>query len=198
MNNQYDNPGMVERTDKEMNNPDVNSVPFTNEIPVDASLIHEASWGETAIHETPKDEKVIQEMPMGEIMVHDTPMDVTIAHETPMGEAIVHEKPLSETIDHEAPVVTDVASSASLLNREESELLRTRWNEIQGKFVDEPRAAVQLADGLVLEVVEKITQMFTNERSSLESQWKQGNDASTEDLRKALQHYRSFFNRLVV
>jgi hypothetical protein len=50
----------------------------------------------------------------------------------------------------------------------------------------------------VSEVVEKITQMFTNEHSSLESQWKQGNDVSTEDLRKALQHYRSFFNRLVV
>jgi hypothetical protein len=75
--------------------------------------------------------------------------------------------------------------------------LRTRWNEIQGRFVDEPRAAVQLADGLVSEVVEKITQMFTTEHSSLESQWKQGNDVSTEDLRKALQHYRSFFNRLV-
>jgi hypothetical protein len=32
----------------------------------------------------------------------------------------------------------------------------------------------------------------------LESQWNQGSDVSTEDLRKALQHYRSFFNRLVV
>jgi len=29
-------------------------------------------------------------------------------------------------------------------------------------------------------------------------QWKQGDDVSTEDLRQALQHYRSFFNRLVV
>jgi hypothetical protein len=54
------------------------------------------------------------------------------------------------------------------------------------------------ADELVSEVIEKITQMFTNEHSSLEGQWKQGNDVSTEDLRKALQRYRSFFNRLVV
>jgi hypothetical protein len=197
MNNQYDNPDMVESTDKEMNNPDVNSDPFTDNVPVDVSLIHEAPWGETDIHETPKEEKIDQEMPMDENKVHETPIDVTNAHETPTGETIVHEKLLSETIAHEAPVVTNVTSSASLLNREESELLRTRWNEIQGKFVDEPRAAVQLADALVSEVVEKITQMFTNEHSSLESQWKQGNDVSTEDLRKALQHYRSFFNRLV-
>jgi hypothetical protein len=187
MNDQYDNPDMVERTDKEMNNPDINSDPFTDNVQVDASLIHE----------TPKEEKIDQEMPMGETIVHETPMDVTIAHETPMGETVVHETQMSETIAHEAPVVTNVVSSASLLNREESELLRTRWNEIQGRFVDEPRAAVQLADGLVSEVVEKITQMFTTEHSSLESQWKQGNDVSTEDLRKALQHYRSFFNRLV-
>jgi hypothetical protein len=58
-----------------------------------------------------------------------------------MGETVVHETQMSETIAHEAPVVTNVASSASLLNREESELLRTRWNEIQGKFVDEPRGS---------------------------------------------------------
>jgi hypothetical protein len=187
MNDQYDNPDMVERTDKEMNNPDVNSDTFTDNFQVDASLLHEASWGETDIHNTPKEEKIDQEMPMGETIVHETPMDVTIAHETPMDVTIVHE----------TPVVTNIASSASLLNREESELLRARWNEIQGKFVDEPRTAVQLADVLVSELVEKITQMLTNEHSSLQSQWKQGNDVSTEDLRKALQHYRSFFNRLV-
>ena len=130
--------------------------------------------------------------------VHETPMDVTTAHETPMGETIVHETLLSETRVHEAPVVTNVASSASLLNREESERLRTRWNEVQNKFVDEPRSAVEQADALVYEVIQQITQMFANEHSSLEGQWKQGNDVSTEDLRKALQKYRSFFNRLVV
>jgi hypothetical protein len=198
MKEPYDNPDMVERSDKDMVSTDVNSDPFIEKVPVDASLIHEASWGETDIHKTQMEEKVRQEMPMDENKVHETPMDVTTAHETPMSETIVHETLLSETIAHEAPVVTNVTSSASLLNREESELFRTRWNEIQGKFVDEPRAAVQLADGLVSEVVEKITQMFANEHSSLESQWKQGNDVSTEDLRKALQHYRSFFNRLVV
>ena len=105
---------------------------------------------------------------------------------------------MDETITHEAPVGTNAGSSAALLNREESEHFRTRWNEIQGKFVDEPRSAVQQADALVSEVIEQITQMFASEHSSLEGQWNQGNDVSTEDLRKALQRYRSFFNRLVV
>ena len=106
--------------------------------------------------------------------------------------------PVVETIADEATTGTNTGSSTALLDREESEHLRTRWNEIQGKFVDEPRSAVQQADTLVSEVIEKITQMFANEHSSLEGQWNQGNDVSTEDLRKALQRYRSFFNRLVV
>lgn len=112
--------------------------------------------------------------------------------------ALMHEAPLGETITHEASTGTNAAASAALLNREESEHFRTRWNEIQGKFVDEPRTAVQQADALVSEVVAQITQMFANEHSSLENQWDRGMDASTEDLRKALQHYRSFFNHLVV
>jgi Na+/phosphate symporter len=105
---------------------------------------------------------------------------------------------MGETITLPAPVSTNTGSSTSLLNREESEHFRTRWNEIQGKFVDEPRSAVQQADALVSEVIEQITQMFAKEHSSLEGQWKQGNEVSTEDFRKALQRYRSFFNRLVI
>jgi type VI protein secretion system component VasK len=112
--------------------------------------------------------------------------------------ALIHETPVGETITREASIGTNAGSSPALLDREESEHLRTRWNEIQGKFVDEPRSAVQQADALVSEVIEKINQIFANEHSSLEGQWNQGNNVSTEDLRKALQRYRSFFNRLVV
>jgi hypothetical protein len=131
-------------------------------------------------------------------LIHDTPMGGTVAADGSMDETIPSTTPVGESISHEAPISTNAGSSTALLDREESERLRTRWNEIQGKFVDEPRSAVQQADALVSEVIEKITQLFANEHSSLEGQWNQGTDVSTEDLRKALQHYRSFFNRLVV
>ena len=111
---------------------------------------------------------------------------------------VIHETKLVESNLQAAPINLNDGSLLALLEREESEHFRTRWNEIQGKFVDEPRSAVQQADGLVTEVIEKITQMFVNEHGSLESQWNQSNDVTTEDLRQALQHYRSFFNRLVV
>ena len=122
----------------------------------------------------------------------------TVVDVDPLDESIVDVLPMDETVIHEAPGDMNVGSLAALLDRDVSEHLRTRWNEIQGRFVDDPRSAVQQADALVSEVVEKITRMFANERGSLEGQWKEGNDVSTEDLRKALQHYRSFFNRLVV
>ena len=136
---------------------------------------------------------VVQEIPMGRDFV-----DVGSSEE-----ALLDEKPASNVpeVDAIIPVAvigTNTGSVAALLNHEESEHFRTLWNEIQGKFVDEPRSAVQQADALVSNVIEKITKIFANEHSSLEEQWKEGKDVSTEDLRKALQHYRSFFNRLVV
>ena len=111
---------------------------------------------------------------------------------------LTHETKMVETNLQETPISLNDGSLMALLEREESEHLRTRWNEIQGRFVDEPRSAVQQADTLVSEVIDKITEMFANEHGLLEGQWKQGDDVSTEDLRQALQRYRSFFNRLVV
>jgi hypothetical protein len=102
---------------------------------------------------------------------------------------------LDETVAH--PVSS--SASVALLDRGEAERLRMRWAEIQVKFVDEPLAAVEEADALVLSVIEKINDLVTQEHNTLESQWKnQGNDISTEELRKSLQRYRTFFNRLVL
>ena len=75
--------------------------------------------------------------------------------------------------------------------------LRTRWDDVQAAFVDDPAESVQKADGLVAEVVEQLTAGFSQTRSRLEAQWAQGNEASTEDLRFALRRYREFFQRLL-
>ncbi|HEV3512780.1 MAG TPA: hypothetical protein VGS05_13825 [Candidatus Sulfotelmatobacter sp.] len=75
--------------------------------------------------------------------------------------------------------------------------LRTRWKEIQTAFVDEPRKAVEQADGLVASAMKRLAEVFAQERSRLEQQWDRGDNVSTEDLRVALQRYRSFFDRLL-
>ena len=75
--------------------------------------------------------------------------------------------------------------------------LRERWAEIQTGFVDEPRAAVEKADGLVAETIKQLAESFAAERERLEAQWDRGDDISTEDLRQSLRRYRSFFDRLL-
>jgi hypothetical protein len=86
---------------------------------------------------------------------------------------------------------------ASLFENNEAERFRTQWLEIQSKFVDDPSVSVKDADDLVAEVIKNITRTFSDERLSLENQWKSGGKVSTEDLRVAMKRYRSFFNRLL-
>lgn len=86
---------------------------------------------------------------------------------------------------------------AALFNENEAEDFRSRWNVIQTNFVDEPHSAVEEADSLVAEAVKRIAEVFADERAQLEEQWGRGDDVSTEDLRLALQRYRSFFHRLL-
>ena len=74
---------------------------------------------------------------------------------------------------------------------------RKRWNDIQASFVDEPKPSVEKADQLVASVIQKLAQLFAEERSKLESNWSKGGEVSTEDLRQALRRYRSFFDRLL-
>jgi hypothetical protein len=74
---------------------------------------------------------------------------------------------------------------------------RERWEDIQGRFVDDPATSVEQADKLVIEVVQDLQTMFGSERGALEAQWQRGDDVQTEDLRVALKRYRSFFDRLL-
>jgi hypothetical protein len=75
--------------------------------------------------------------------------------------------------------------------------LRARWDAVQAGFVDEPRRAGEQADSLVAAAMKRHAETFAQERSQLEGQWDRGDDVSTEDLRLALQRYRSFFGRLL-
>jgi len=86
---------------------------------------------------------------------------------------------------------------AALMPSEAAESHREHWMEIQTRFVDDPKDAVEQADGLVAEVMQVVATRFAEQRKGLESQWQEGHEVSTEDLRKAMQQYRSFFERLL-
>jgi hypothetical protein len=101
-----------------------------------------------------------------------------------------------------APVETggqaaDLRDTEMLFADSELSDLRARWAQVQSAFVDDPRDCVQKADGLVADVVDRLTSGFAHARSQLEEQWGRGEEASTEDLRIALTRYREFFERLL-
>ena len=86
---------------------------------------------------------------------------------------------------------------APLFENKRADQFRSQWLEIQSQFVDDPSVSVKEADELVDQVIQNVTRMFADERSSLETQWNSGDKVSTEDLRMALRRYRSFFDRLL-
>src|SRR5579864_728806 len=90
-----------------------------------------------------------------------------------------------------------VPESMPLFSEPEMVDFRSQWSKLQTGFVDEPRRTVEGADKLVAAVMQRLAESFANERSGLEKQWDRGNNVSTEDLRVALQRYRSFFDRLL-
>jgi len=92
---------------------------------------------------------------------------------------------------------TAVSEPLPLFSEPEMGDFRMQWSNLQTGFVDEPRRTVEGADQLVTAVMQRLAEGFANERSGLEKQWDSGDNMSTEDLRVALQRYRSFFDRLL-
>jgi hypothetical protein len=100
---------------------------------------------------------------------------------------------LTTAAPDEAPMDVD----GSLLSADDAEAFHARWLAIQVGFVDDPRDAVADADALVADVMQRLRELFIEQRAPLEREWERGEDAATEDLRRALQRYRAFFERLL-
>jgi hypothetical protein len=126
------------------------------------------------------------------VEAQERPVDV-------QAEAEVDEEERDAAQGQPAASATDCAQAEAspLLPDQETSKFEQRWEEIQTTFVDEPRQAVERADMLVADLMQRIAASFSDTRSELEGQWDRGDDVSTEDLRVALTRYRSFFNRLL-
>ena len=102
------------------------------------------------------------------------------------------------------------------LSREECNRFTAEWHAAQHKFVDDPRGAVAMADTAINHALEARNYPMTDfeQRSAdLSVEYPEavqdyriahgiatadpGSGVSTEDLRKAMQHYRSLFENLV-
>ncbi|GGU48844.1 hypothetical protein [Streptomyces violascens] len=107
-----------------------------------------------------------------------------------------HEEALGQTPSGERDEPEQSEDNEPLLGAEQEEF-RARWQKIQSQFVDDPQDSVNAADQLVAETMQALAATFSTHKRDLEAQWHRGEEVVTEDLRVALQQYRSFFNRLL-
>ena len=131
-------------------------------------------------------ERIEQELPTEELVRDANPS------KQPEGPKLVKEQ-VPEAL---AKTAAD-SEPTPLFSEPEMGDFRSQWSKLQTGFVDEPRRTVEGADKLVAAVMQRLADGFANERSGLEKQWDSGDNVSTEDLRLALQRYRSFFDRLL-
>jgi hypothetical protein len=86
--------------------------------------------------------------------------------------------------------------------------LRTRWQRVQGDFVDDPQAAVSNAADLVGQTAEALVGALRQRQRQLRAAWERGTAdgqptggmtpgaPDTEQLRLMMQRYRALFNEL--
>src|SRR5436190_24344103 len=84
-----------------------------------------------------------------------------------------------------------------LFGPDDSATFEARWTEVQKEFVDDPHHAVESADKLVTEVMQTLAGRFAERKAKLEERWSKGDEIETEDLRQAMQQYRTFLHRLL-
>ncbi len=99
--------------------------------------------------------------------------------------------------DADQPVARDEDALEPLLRGRSRGRAARAVARLQSRFVDDPRETVSEADSLVAELLQELARGFSDARGKLESQWSEGDDVSTEDLRISLKRYRSFFERLL-
>ena len=118
--------------------------------------------------------------------------DVQVPLESTPSMEVRHEEHI-EALEQAAAQEPLKSEPVSWVSREDIEELRSRWNAIQAKFVDEPRASVEQADALVADALARFEKVFAAQRLIGANH----TELSTEDLRVGLKSYRTFFNRLL-
>jgi hypothetical protein len=192
---------MTENRTRSIEEPRGYDFPPTDRIPVPGDLSKDETKDETTVGWS-EDETVDEPMPTSETApeaTSETTSEATTSETTPDAmpepepvDRIEREEPVAEpTGTYETgsvePTVTEGFFPEGTVTG-----FRDRWRELQAGFVDDPQRAVHSADELVDEIMRELAQR----KNSIEEHWRDGaND--TEELRVAIQEYRSFLNQLL-
>jgi hypothetical protein len=83
-----------------------------------------------------------------------------------------------------------------MLSDEENRRFQARWEDVQAAFVSDPRTALERADALVADAVERLQARYAEERRALKGRW-EPDQTPTESLRTSLQMYRGLLDSLL-
>lgn len=144
----------------------------------------------------PLAEQVTEGDPLARHVHEDDVLVERVGEGEPPVERAGGDEPLVERPGGNAPLVEEAREPAGLASAGDQGRFVARWQEIQAGFVDEPRRAVQDADALVVDMMDRLARMLASEREQLESLGEAGK-VSTEDLRQGLRRYRALFERLL-
>ena len=98
---------------------------------------------------------------------------------------------MKQQVDDHQPA--EAPSRLEALVSESRDGYAARWDELQSRFVDEPRRAVEEADRLVEAILQQVTSTGAAEREQLARTWSADGEADTEAMRTTLQGYRRLF-----
>jgi len=73
---------------------------------------------------------------------------------------------------------------------------RTRWQQVQFRFVDDPRGSVTEAADVISQLTAKLEAAIAERQRALRERWDEGG-ADTESLRGTLLMYRAFLDQLI-
>jgi hypothetical protein len=113
----------------------------------------------------------------------ESPADIDVA-------PVADERLAHDSSAHEKTLVPQQENRSLLFEQQEADQFRTQWREVQSSFVDEPQTAVREADTLLAKMMDELKTRIESHRGDV------GN-GDTEELRLAMQRYRSLFDQIL-
>lgn len=96
----------------------------------------------------------------------------------------------------EVPATPPGTSTDTSVRLPDGSAFGTRWQDIQLRFVDDPRGAADEAEQLVSEAIEWFSATLASRKRELDD-WSQSGDASVEQMLTAVREYRGLLDRLL-
>ncbi|HSS88938.1 MAG TPA: hypothetical protein VLL69_06445, partial [Streptosporangiaceae bacterium] len=169
--------------------------PLVERVSEDDPLVERVSEDDPLVERAGQDDPLIERAgsddALAEHVSEDDPLTERAGADDPLVEEVHHEeaRPAEPAYDRPRSVANGAGAAqeppAGLASAGDRERFVARWQEIQAGFVDEPRRAVQDADALVVDMMDRLARMLASERDQLESAGQTGK-VSTEDLRLGL------------